>query len=156
MGASGEPCISKEDVSKTKDFFHVQGGCAHPPLQATPHPLVIVLANKMIAACRIVAERCMKCRDCPKQKLQCFTLHYCTVQYDTVQYSQKANCWDKQSSPAARDHAPHARSSWKHMMTVSLCHVTHASTMQAVIHTCQAFMHKPAHVTNAWMLYSVS
>jgi hypothetical protein len=25
--------------------------------------------------------------------------------------------------------------------------------MKAVIHTCQAFMHKPAHVTNVWMLH---
>jgi hypothetical protein len=31
--------------------------------------------------------------------------------------------------------------------------VAQESAMEAVIHICQAFMHKPAHVTNIWMLH---
>jgi hypothetical protein len=36
---------------------------------------------------------------------------------------------------------------------VMLCYVTQESAMEAVIHTCQAFMQKPAHATNVRMLH---
>jgi hypothetical protein len=31
-----------------------------------------------------------------------------------------------------------------------LCSVTQESAMEAIIHACQAFMHKPANATNVW------
>jgi hypothetical protein len=38
---------------------------------------------------------------------------------------------------------------------VMLCYVTQESAMEAVVHKCQAFMHKPAHVTNVCLLHQV-
>jgi hypothetical protein len=35
------------------------------------------------------------------------------------------------------------------------CYVTQESVIEAVIHTCQAFMHNVAHTTNVWMLHQV-
>jgi hypothetical protein len=42
---------------------------------------------------------------------------------------------------------------WPPYYTQAFSYVTKELAMEAVIHTCQAFLHKPAHATNVWMVH---